>query len=120
MFDFVQIFVISNGTETKYYSNTTRYAKEQEIFHNDKNAFLKTDISSLRKMTTIEKYSKELKDEYSILVFPEAYACLRPLTSKGKLPRATSLMIDIGGGTTDISFFTIVQDKRRKKKKWCL
>ncbi len=30
MFDFVQVFVISNGTETKYYSNTTRYAKEQE------------------------------------------------------------------------------------------
>ena len=30
MFDFIQIFVISNGTETKYYSNTTRYAKEQE------------------------------------------------------------------------------------------
>ena len=30
MFDFVQVFVISNGTTTKYYSNTTRYAKEQE------------------------------------------------------------------------------------------
>ena len=30
MFDFVQVFVISNGTETKYYSNTTRFAKEQE------------------------------------------------------------------------------------------
>jgi type I restriction enzyme R subunit len=30
MFDFVQVFVISNGGETKYYSNTTRYAKEQE------------------------------------------------------------------------------------------
>ena len=30
MFDFVQVFVISNGTETKYYSNTTRWAKEQE------------------------------------------------------------------------------------------
>ena len=30
MFDFVQVFVISNGTETKYYSNTTRYAKELE------------------------------------------------------------------------------------------
>ena len=30
MFDFVQIFVISNGTETKYYSNTTRFSKEQE------------------------------------------------------------------------------------------
>ena len=30
MFDYVQIFVISNGTETKYYSNTTRYNKERE------------------------------------------------------------------------------------------
>jgi type I restriction enzyme R subunit len=30
MFDFIQIFVISNGTESKYYSNTTRYAKEKE------------------------------------------------------------------------------------------
>ena len=30
MFDFVQLFVISNGTETKYYSNTTRFAKEKE------------------------------------------------------------------------------------------
>ena len=33
MYDFVQIFVISNGTETKYYSNTTRYAVEN-LNHN--------------------------------------------------------------------------------------
>ena len=25
LYEFVQIFVISNGTETKYYSNTTRF-----------------------------------------------------------------------------------------------
>lgn len=30
LFDYVQIFVISNGTHTKYYSNTTRFAKERE------------------------------------------------------------------------------------------
>ena len=30
MFDYIQLFIISNGTETKYYSNTTRYAREQE------------------------------------------------------------------------------------------
>ncbi len=30
LFDYVQIFVISNGTHTKYYSNTTRFAKEEE------------------------------------------------------------------------------------------
>ncbi len=30
MFDYIQLFIISNGTETKYYSNTTRYARERE------------------------------------------------------------------------------------------
>lgn len=30
MFDFIQIFIISNGSETKYYSNSTRYAREKE------------------------------------------------------------------------------------------
>ncbi len=35
LFDYVQIFVISNGTNTKYYSNTTRYnaIKESESSH---------------------------------------------------------------------------------------
>ncbi|MCQ2239103.1 MAG: type I restriction endonuclease subunit R [Bacteroidaceae bacterium] len=31
LFDYVQIFVISNGTQTKYYSNTTRFAHEKEM-----------------------------------------------------------------------------------------
>lgn len=32
LFEYVQLFVISNGTHTKYYSNTTRFAhiKEQK------------------------------------------------------------------------------------------
>ena len=30
LFEYVQIFVISNGTQTKYYSNTTRTAREKE------------------------------------------------------------------------------------------
>lgn len=30
MFYYIQLFVISNGTYTKYYSNTTRYAREKE------------------------------------------------------------------------------------------
>lgn len=30
LYDYAQIFVISNGTETKYYSNTTRYAHVME------------------------------------------------------------------------------------------
>ena len=30
LFEYVQIFVISNGTQTKYYSNTTRLSREKE------------------------------------------------------------------------------------------
>ncbi len=30
LFEYVQVFVISNGTQTKYYSNTTRFAHEKE------------------------------------------------------------------------------------------
>lgn len=30
MFNYIQLFIISNGTYTKYYSNTTRYAREKE------------------------------------------------------------------------------------------
>lgn len=48
-----------------------------------------------------------IKEEYGLLVFPEAYACLKPLISQKKIATGMSLMIDIGGGTTDISFFTI-------------
>lgn len=35
MFNYIQLFIISNGTETKYYSNTTRYACEEENENND-------------------------------------------------------------------------------------
>ena len=31
MFEYVQIFVVSNGTQTKYYSNTTRDSHINEI-----------------------------------------------------------------------------------------
>ena len=36
LFDFVQIFIISNGTETKYYSNTTRSSHIEEMNKADK------------------------------------------------------------------------------------
>ena len=31
LFDYIQVFLISNGTETKYYSNTTRFAHVAEV-----------------------------------------------------------------------------------------
>lgn len=87
------------------------YRLVEDVFENDKEAFLNSTIDELIKKTEFVEYSKELKDEYSMLVFPEAYACLMPLISSSKVSNGMSLMIDIGGGTTDISFFTIKDNK---------
>lgn len=83
------------------------YRLVEEVFKNDKDAFLRTPIQQLREKTVFIPYSEEKKEEYNILVFPEAYACLMPLIKQNKIASGMSLMIDIGGGTTDISFFTI-------------
>ena len=87
------------------------YKLVEDVFANDKEKFLGTPMKELVDMTELVPYSKETKEEYGLLVFPEAYACLKPLISQGKLATGMSLMIDIGGGTTDISFFTIEDNK---------
>lgn len=83
------------------------YKLVEEVFRNNKSKFLDTDIETLKKLTEIVGYSDELKKEYELLVFPEAYSCLKPMINQKKIERGMSLMVDIGGGTTDISFFTI-------------
>lgn len=88
------------------------YRLVEEVFENDKDAFLQSTFKELKEKTEIIKYSKELKEEFQILVFPEAYACLMPLVASSKIDGGMSLMVDIGGGTTDISFFTIEEDKK--------
>ena len=87
------------------------YRLVEDVFANDKQKFLATPMKELVDMTEIIAYTKDIKDEYGLLVFPEAYACLKPLINQGKLAKGMSLMIDIGGGTTDISFFTIENKK---------
>ena len=77
--------------------------------------FLNESIVSLMEKTEIVPYSADKKEEYGILVFPEAYACLRPLVSRGRITTGMNLMIDIGGGTTDISFFTMEKEKPTDK-----
>lgn len=87
------------------------YHLVENVYNNDKSAFLNATLSELRSKTVILPYNEEEKFNYGILVFPEAYACLMPLVSSSKISSGMSLMIDIGGGTTDISFFTIKNNK---------
>lgn len=89
------------------------YYLVENVFENDKQEFLSKTYEELLNITTIPEYTPQLKSEYVILVFPEAYACLMPLISSSKIKRGMSLMVDIGGGTTDISFFTIMDNKPR-------
>lgn len=45
---------------------------------------------------------------YGFFVMPEAYAGLQSLTNRQRLSRGKMhILVDIGGGTTDIAFFTI-------------
>ena len=45
LYEYVQIFVISNGTHTKYYSNTTRYAHVKENLGSERKKSWKTSNS---------------------------------------------------------------------------
>lgn len=87
------------------------YRLVEEEFENDKERFLSSTVADLKSRTEFVVYSKDLKEDLSILVFPEAYACLMPLIKSAKIATGMSLMVDIGGGTTDISFFTIKNGK---------
>lgn len=87
----------------------TAYYLVEEVYGEDVSAFLNEKVSDLLHITdtNYQHYSDELKEGYNINIFPEAYAGLISLTSKGKLATGMSITADIGGGTTDVSFFTI-------------
>lgn len=91
----------------------TAYHLVEEVFQGDFHKFLATPIHELESLTTFVQYSSKKKFEYGILVFPEAYAGLKSLTSQKKIESGMSLMVDIGGGTTDITFFTIENEKTK-------
>lgn len=86
------------------------YRLVEDVFKNDKDVFLNCDYDTLIEKTEVIRYSDSIKKKYGLLVFPEAYACLKPMVGRGKVSTGMSLIIDIGGGTTDISFFTIEND----------
>ncbi len=90
------------------------------VYHNDLKTFLNEKVDQLEKKTKLFEYSDEDKDDYNIKVFPEAYASLIGLTSRGKLSEGMSINVDIGGGTTDISFFVINNGKPKIYKYWSI
>lgn len=91
------------------------YNLVEKVFRNDKDAFLNMKFNELVECTEIIRYSDKVKKVCGVLVFPESYACLMPLIGRGKIAHGMNLIIDIGGGTTDISFFTIEETVKKSK-----
>ena len=87
----------------------TAYNLIEDVFNHDLERFLFTPVDELEKLTkkNLIPFSEEKKQEYGLLVFPEAYAALKSLTAQNKIETGMNIMVDIGGGTTDITFFTI-------------
>lgn len=79
----------------------------EDVFENDYTAFKETPYEELLSKIPDVVYSDELKEEYGIIILPEAFASLRSITKGAKIPHGMSVMLDVGGGTTDISFFVI-------------
>lgn len=96
------------------------YYLVEDVYKNNFDEFLNEKYDVLLTKTLNRPFSKEMKEEYWINIFPEAYASLTALTSRGKLPTGMSLTADIGGGTTDISFFTIEEGKPIIYKFWSI
>ena len=96
------------------------YYLVEDVYKNDFEQFLNEKYDVLLSKTVNRGFSKELKEEYWVNIFPEAYASLTALTSRGKLPTGMSLTADIGGGTTDISFFTIENGLPMIYKYWSI
>lgn len=96
------------------------YYLVEEVYQRDIDSFLNDKITSLVEKTKLFPYSDEDKEDYEINIFPEAYASLIGLTSRGKLSPGMSINADIGGGTTDISFFVVHDGIPKIYKYWSI
>lgn len=112
-------FPIQMGVPTDYKSFESKrrkgayllinaYVLVEDIFNSDFERFKSTTYDELLELTPRDKRSEGDKDDYQVFLFPEAYVALEPLVQGRRLKEGQmSIMIDIGGGTTDVSFFTL-------------
>lgn len=96
------------------------YNLVENVYENNMETFLAETVDRLLNKTEYIRYTKDAKEEYFINIFPEAYAGLVSLTSRGKLSTGMSLTADIGGGTTDVSFFTIQDNQPVIYRYWSI
>ena len=92
----------------------------EEVFEGSIEKFLSAKYQDLLKETILLPYNEKDKEDYGLNIFPEAYSSLVGMTSRGKISNGMSLNVDIGGGTTDISFFTVNNRKPMIYRYWSM
>lgn len=92
----------------------------EEVFEGSVEKFLSAKYQDLLDVTILLPYNEADKEEYGLNIFPEAYSSLVGMTSRGKISNGMSLNVDIGGGTTDISFFTVNNRKPMIYRYWSM
>ena len=111
-----QNLIVSMGTSSGVSSWETNKRKASEImltvydliervYDHDMDRFLSATVDELKSVTQLVPFSPEAKEEIALFVFPEAIANLQPLALRKAFAGGLNLLIDIGGGTTDISLF---------------
>ena len=86
----------------------TVYDLIENVFDHNRERFLSATIDELMSVTKIKPFSQSEKKANEILVFPEAFANLNPLAKQRKFGAGVNAVVDIGGGTTDISIFFVL------------
>ena len=76
-----------------------------------KEDFLNASIDYLRSVTNFNAYKIDYSQGSQVLVLPEAFAGLLTITQQGKIGIGMTLLVDIGGGSTDISLFNVISNR---------
>lgn len=74
-------------------------------------AFLNAKLEDLKEFVKQTYTEPDYDTEPGLLVLPEAFASLITLTKEGKISRGLNLLMDIGGGSTDISLFNVINQR---------
>lgn len=92
--------------QSKAYKILVAAYKLVDLYKN-KESYLLEKYTTLLELTELNKHTEHDIHYYGLNVLPEAYAGLSSITQQERLPKGMSILVDIGGGTTDIAFFTI-------------
>lgn len=85
------------------------YIAAQDLANNFENLedYLATPYERLLELTQYKRIDNDIINKYAFDDLPEAFAGLVAVTLQRKLDKGFHLLVDIGGGTTDMALFSI-------------